>query len=118
MQTIREAIMDEKKPNAGTGTSDNPQSWGASGDVDRREPEAADKMNGRSGGGDSGGGAYPNPHTGKEGKRGGFMDHGGQTEMPYHGSGRLGEDVVGDNENAPAAKTKPGEGRDYENKDG
>ena len=60
------------------------------------------KMGGRSGGGDSGGGAYPNPHSGKEGKRGGFLDHGGQSEMPYHGSGRLGEEKVGDNPNAPA----------------
>lgn len=64
--------------------------------------ENDDKMNGRSGGGDSGGGAYPNPHTGKEGKRGGFMDHGGQTEMPYHGSTQLGEDKLADNPNAPA----------------
>ena len=106
--------MDEKKPNAGTGTRDAPRSWGASGDLDRREPEASDKMNGRSGGGDSGGGAYPNPHTGKEGDRGGFMDHGGQTEMPYHGGGRLGEDEVGGNANAPAGETKPAEKNDYE----
>lgn len=68
--------------------------------------DGKDKMGGRSGGGDSGGGAYPNPHTGKDGRRGGFMDHGGQSEMPYHGSGRLGEDVVGDNANAPARTGK------------
>lgn len=101
--------MDEKKPNSGTDTPDNPQSWGASGDVDRREPEAADKMNGRSGGGDSGGGAYPNPHTGKEGKRGGFFDHGGQTEMAYHGKGQLGEDDAGGNENAPSKESRKSE---------
>ena len=72
------------------------------------------KMNGRSGGGDSGGGAYPNPHTGKEGSGGkeGYMGHGGQTEMPYHGSGQLGDQDVGGNENAPAEKTKPGEDKD------
>ncbi|WP_116090633.1 hypothetical protein [Sphingomonas crusticola] len=35
---------------------------------------------GRSGGGESGGGAYPNPHTGKKPKDG-FMGHGGQTEI-------------------------------------
>ncbi|HEX8526749.1 hypothetical protein [Allosphingosinicella sp.] len=64
--------------------------------------EKKDKMGGRSGGGDSGGGAYPNPHSGKDGKRGGFMDHGGQTGMAYHGAGRLGEDEVGENANAPA----------------
>jgi len=64
---------------------------------------ADEKINGRSGGGDSGGGAYPNPHTGKEaGTSDGFMGHGGQSEMPYHGKGQLGEDKVGDNANAPA----------------
>lgn len=60
---------------------------------------------GRSGGGDSGGGAYPNPHTGKKPKNGGFMGHGGQTEMPYHGSGQLGEQETGGNDNAPAKET-------------
>ena len=60
------------------------------------------KQNGRSGGGDSGGGAYPNPHSGKEGGKDGFMDRGGQTEMPYHGHGQLGEEETGDNPNAPA----------------
>jgi hypothetical protein len=40
--------------------------------------------------GESDGGAYPNPHTGKEpgaGAGGGFLGHGGQTEQAYHGSG-------------------------------
>ncbi|HEX8191929.1 MAG TPA: hypothetical protein VF552_03435 [Allosphingosinicella sp.] len=98
--------MEEEKPNARTGTPDSPRSWGAAGDIDRREPEASDKFNGRSGGGDSGGGAYPNPHTGKEGKRGGFMDHGGQTEMAYHGTGQLGDTKTGGNANAPATEEK------------
>jgi hypothetical protein len=101
--------MEEEKPNARTGSADNSQSWGAAGDLDRREPEAVDKFNGRSGGGDSGGGAYPNPHTGKEGKRGGFMDHGGQTEMAYHGTGQLGERKTGGNANAPATEEKNAE---------
>ena len=65
-----------------------------------------EKLGGRGGGGDSGGGAYPNPHQGKEGKRGGFMDHGGQTEMAYHGTGRLGGDKTGENANAPAKGDK------------
>ena len=68
----------------------------------------AERQTGREGGGDSGGGAYPNPHTGKEGGRGGFMDHGGQTGMEYHGSGQLGGDKTGENANAPAEKAKPG----------
>lgn len=49
------------------------------------------------------GSAYPNPHTGKKPKSRGFMGHGGQTEIAYHGEGQLGEDdVEGDNDNAPA----------------
>lgn len=35
---------------------------------------------GSKGAGDGGGGAYPNPHTGKKPKNG-FMGHGGQTEI-------------------------------------
>jgi hypothetical protein len=64
-----------------------------------------DKLTGRHGGGDSGGGAYPNPHSGKDGKDGGkegFLGSGGQTEMPYHGPDQLGEEELGDNPNAPA----------------
>jgi hypothetical protein len=61
-----------------------------------------DKSNGRGGGGDSGGGVYPNPHSGKKGGKDGFFGDGGQTEKPYHGHGRLGDEAVGDNLNAPA----------------
>lgn len=61
-----------------------------------------DKLNGRQGGGDSGGGAYPNPHSGKDGDKDGFAASGGQTEMPYHGEGQLGEVETGGNPNAPA----------------
>ncbi len=43
---------------------------------------------------ESQGGAYPNPHTGKEeeGRSEGF--HGGQSKTAYHGSGQLGEQDV------------------------
>ena len=72
---------------------------------------ADEKINGRSGGGDSGGGAYPNPHTGKNPQGGGFT--GGQSGKEYHGSGRLGEQDVGGNENAPAGKSgSANEGQD------
>jgi hypothetical protein len=47
--------------------------------------------------GQSGGGAYPNPHSGKE--QGGF--HGGQSAPGYFGSGQLGDKDVGDTDNAP-----------------
>lgn len=58
--------------------------------------------------GQSGGGAYPNPRAGKKaGGRDGFMGHGGQSEMAYHGHGRLGaDDVPGGNANAPAGKAE------------
>lgn len=51
------------------------------------------------GSGESQGGAYPNPHTGKE--PGGFK--GGQTVQGYHGTGRLGADKVGEQPNAGSA---------------
>ena len=47
--------------------------------------------------GESGGGAYPNPHSGKEGE-GEF--EGGQSGKAYHGHGQLGSQDVGDNDNA------------------
>ena len=104
--------MVEKRPNARTDSPDNPRSWGEAGDLARGDPEARDEYNGRAGGGDSGGGAYPNPHTGKKPDNDGFMGHGGQTEMEYHGKGQLGEDVLEGNENAPASKSKPGKKSD------
>ena len=51
------------------------------------------QVNGRSAGGESGGGAYPNPHSGKAPDNSGFLGHGGQTEIAYHGPS---------NANAPA----------------
>lgn len=100
-------MTNEQTPNARTHSADTPRSQGRAGDFARGEPEATDRLNGRSGGGDSGGGAYPNPHSGKEGKGGkdGFMGSGGQTEMAYHGTGQLGRQKVGGNANAPARKT-------------
>ncbi len=63
-----------------------------------------DKLDGRRGGGDSSGGAYSNPHGGKDGDKDGFAASGGQAEQACHGHGRLGEDETGDNPNAPAEK--------------
>ena len=37
------------------------------------------------------------------------MGHGGQSEMEYHVTGRLGEKKVGANANAPTRKTKSGD---------
>jgi hypothetical protein len=59
------------------------------------------------GGGESGGGAYPNPHSGKAPDRGGYMGHGGQSDMAYHGTGQLGGKVARGRHspNAPARDT-------------
>lgn len=46
----------------------------------RGDHSAAEDSTGRKGGGDSGGGAYPNPHSGKKPKDG-LLAHGGQTEI-------------------------------------
>lgn len=58
--------------------------------MDKRDPREAPGKKGS----ESDGAAYPNPHTGKEGKA--APTHGGQTEPAYHGSGRLGERKAGD----------------------
>ena len=69
---------------------------------DEGDPEMRGEFGGRSGGGDSAGGPYPNPHDRQEDGESGFMGHGGQSEMAYHGKGRLGGRKVGVNANAPA----------------
>ena len=65
--------------------------------MDEVSPEPGDKVdgpqgfvNGRSEPGESGGGAYPNPHTGKVPRGSGFMGHGGQTNIGYHGGPQAG----------------------------
>ena len=103
-------MANKETPNRDTDSADNPGSWAQSGDLARGDPEDIEKLNGQLGGGDSGGGAYPNPHSGKEGSgREGYMGHGGQTEMPYHGTGQLGEKDVGGTGNSPAKKTGSGD---------
>ncbi|HXH14792.1 MAG TPA: hypothetical protein VNJ10_01525 [Sphingomonas sp.] len=56
------------------------------------EGNADDNVHGRSAGGESGGGAYPNPHAGKVATNTGFMAHGGQSDIAYHGGGQAGEE--------------------------
>lgn len=57
-------------------------------------------VHGRTAGGESGGGAYPNPQTGKKPEGSGPMGHGGQTDIDYHGGGQAG--AGGDAPNAVA----------------
>jgi hypothetical protein len=66
------------------------------------------RPHGRATPGESGGGAYPNPHRGKKPKHSpdDFLGHGGQTEIAYHGGGQLGEQVVEEQSGAAAAATK------------
>ncbi|MEG3163412.1 hypothetical protein U1701_02280 [Sphingomonas sp. PB2P19] len=81
--------------------SGNPESKGAPDGVSGvPEGGSGHDVQGRKGGGESDGGAYPNPHTGKKPEGGGFMGHGGQTEMAYYGGGQAGE---GGDANAPNA---------------
>ena len=49
----------------------------------------------------SGGGPYPNPHSGKEESGEGDF-HGGQSVAGYYGTGQLGSKDIGETENAPA----------------
>lgn len=70
-----------------------------------------ESVGGREGGGDSGGGAYPNPHTGKEsGEKDGFLGRGGQSGMDYHGQGSLGDRKARTPTPAGGASSDPEEG--------
>lgn len=50
--------------------------------------------------GESQGGAYPNPHTGKEDDSSNPEFSGGQSGKAYHGPGQLGEEKVGETHNS------------------
>lgn len=52
----------------------------------------SDAATNRSAGGESSGGGYANPHEGKEPKNQGFMGHGGQSDIAYHGTSQGGTD--------------------------
>jgi len=71
----------------------------AGGDGRKGAPDGVNSdPSGRTPGGESAGGAYPNPHTGKEDKdsgTGGFMGHGGQSEQDYSGTGDKDDKGVG-----------------------
>jgi hypothetical protein len=61
--------------------------------------DGVENPSGKTGGGESSGGAYPNPHAGKD-PQGGFMGHGGQTHLNYSGTGDKDTDDEVGNDNA------------------
>ena len=93
-------MADTKRPNADERGRDTLPSQDQPGDIAARAESA-----GRGGSGDSGGGPYPKPHGGKDGSGDrGFMGHGGQSEMAYHGKGQLGSKTVEENPNSAATE--------------
>jgi hypothetical protein len=80
-----ESDMADKQPMQADGAGTKPHVPDENGEVASRRHSS----------GESQGGAYPNPHTGK---KGGHFD-GGQTERAYHGTGQLGEQKVGEQPN-------------------
>jgi hypothetical protein len=84
--------------------SGNPASKGAPDGVSEAPGGNAKQVHGRTVSGESGGGAYPNPHRCKTNKNDGYMGHGGQTEINYHGGGQAGEQGL----SAPNAATGSG----------
>ncbi|WP_419813740.1 hypothetical protein [Glacieibacterium sp.] len=64
-------------------------------------------VHGRAPPGETGGGAYPNPHTEESDDDAREKTHGGQTEMKYYGSGQAGSDGSAA-PNAAAGSNDPG----------
>jgi len=92
-------VSDDKKetPVNGGGTEMSPAD--ENGELASRRD--ADMAGGEPNTGESGGGAYPNPHTGRS--EGGF--HGGQSTAGYFGHGQLGSEDVAENDNAVAEES-------------
>ena len=63
----------------------------------------SDMAGGEANPGESGGGPYPNPYSGKdEGADESETFHGGQGKQGYYGKGQLGDKDVGKTHNAPS----------------
>lgn len=82
--------MADKVPMPVSGNSDT--KGAPDGVSDIPEGDGGANVHGRSAGGESGGGAYPNPHAGKVATNTGFLAHGGQSDIAYHGGGQAGEE--------------------------
>lgn len=67
-----------------------------------RDPPSAGRPDMEDNEGQSGGGAYPNPHNDPANAHpeGGFMGHGGQSDIDYYGGGEPGSDETPEQDNA------------------
>jgi hypothetical protein len=89
--------MTDKKPMQAAGTD------GVGREIaDEQEPPSAGRPDMDRNAGQSGGGAYPNPHNDPESADpdDGFMGHGGQSNMRYYGAGEPDVGTVPERENA------------------
>jgi hypothetical protein len=89
-------MAEDKKPMPVDGSGSDMNMADDNGELaSRRDSQSADGVNA----GESGGGAYPNPHSGKQDDD----FHGGQSGgSGYYGGGQLGDEKVGEQPNAPA----------------
>ena len=90
-------MADEKEPMQAGGAD------GAGTQIaDEDDPPSAGRPDMNENEGDSGGGAYPNPHNDPDDAdaEDTFMGHGGQSDMRYYGDGQLGGEDLGDRHNA------------------
>lgn len=81
-------MTEDKQPMQADGSGTKPRLIDENGELTSRR--------GKGQPGESGGGPYPNPHSGKKGGKW----HGGQSEQAYHGTGQLGEQKTGEQPNA------------------
>lgn len=81
-------------------TDKQPMQADGAGTKSREPDENGEVASRRRSKGESQGGAYPNPHTGK--KPGGF--DGGQSERAYHGTGQLGDQKTGEQPNTTSTE--------------
>jgi hypothetical protein len=104
MESNTEAMVNDEHSSRRDGGKDGQPSPDEKETVATGNPEDRETFHGRSSDGDSAGGNYPDPRGDEEGEAGGFMGHGGQSDMAYYGHGQLGDKKLGPNPNAPDKK--------------
>ena len=75
-------------------------------DGHKGENTGIDAPSGKTAGGESAGGGYPNPQKGGDGGNSGFMGHGGQTHIAYSGTGATGDGDEGNDNAATGSKVE------------